>query len=146
MEQIKQLIASLNASMAEFQNATNYARNVTKECEEKIQAIGALNAKLTLKEKDLSDREQKVGRVENLLEREIAARELEKKLGVANDTLVSERMAFEKAKNDALKAVAEGQAKLADDNILLERGWQDLRAKEASYKDEIKQEMLKRIK
>lgn len=146
MEQIKQLIASLNASMAAFQNAITYAHNVTKEGEEKIKAVGELNARLTLKEKDLSDREQKIGRVENLLNREIAARELEKKLGIANDNLIADRTAFEKSKNDALKAIGETQAKLADDNLLLERSWSDLRAKEKTYKDDIKQEMLKRIK
>jgi len=146
LQEVKQAILNASQLCSILQNASTYATNITREAEEKLKAVTALENKVEEKEKGLISREIKVAGIENLAALEESGKALAKKNQIESDRLEHYRTAFKDESEKSLKELGQKMAKIADDNLLLDRGWKDLRAKESSYKAEIEADILKRFK
>ena len=146
MEELKEIMSQAEKLCLAFTNAINYAHNTTKEAEEKLKQVEAREKDATVKEGVLDGREAKVSKVEGIIALEKSAKELEKKNALALDNLTNMQLAFDKTSKDTLRKITEEKAKVADDNLLLTKGWESLRAKEKSYRAEIEADIMKRFK
>lgn len=146
MEELKEIMAQAQKLCLAFVNATNYAHNTTKEAEENLKKLSDMESKIDIKIKDVIAREGKVSAIENIVALEASVKALEKKNKLDADRIEETKTAFDKTVKDTLKEITQKTAKLADDEILLKRSWEDLRAKEKSYRAEIEADILKRFK
>jgi len=127
-------------------NAVNYAGNITREADDKLKQVEAREKSVSVKLSALSVREADIAKIENIVDLEKSAKEAEKRNALALDKIIEAQLAFEKTAKETLKDINAKEAKLADENKALVKGWEALRAKEKSYRSEIEADIMKRFK
>ena len=146
LQSLKEGVGQIDRLCSTLVNAVNYANNITKEGEEKLKQVEVKEKDIAVKTSVLDSREAKVSKVEDIVALEKSAKETEKKNALALDNINEARLALEKTAKDTLRNIAEKEAKLADENEALTKGWESLRAKEKSYRAEIEDSIMKRFK
>ena len=146
LKTLQEGIATYKKLFDTLTNAINYTHNITKEAEVKLKAALDKEAQNVLESANLSSREAKVAKIENIVKIEADSQVALKENKILLDRLDQERSAFRKEATSKLREIAQKEHKLADDNLLLTKGWEALRAKEASYKSEIEEKIRKQFK
>lgn len=136
LKSIQDLIGHAQKLCKGLQEATLAATDIVKVSEKKIGEANDQLAALNAKDINLSEREDKVSRIEDIVNLTDEGRALAKQNKEALLKLESDQSAFNKKRADDLKDITQQAARIADDNVLLNRGWEDLHKAEAKLRED----------
>lgn len=157
--QLLELHKTKEEMMDEFMDLINATRNLAAELkvkfekesfrekanDAKVQELSECETLLSEKGTDLNQREAKIVGIESIVRLKDDAIALKKQAEKAMAEVIAERESDRLAMADAkaiqfagTKKLNEDKATHIDDIALLKKGWDQLRAKEKTYKDEIK--------
>lgn len=150
------ILKALNIAVEEAQklnnallNAVNYANNIEKESELKMKAADDKEAANTITAANLTERESKIAKLENIVKLENDGRILAKQNQEMAARFEAKEQAFKGEVAKKLKEIGAGARKNADDKEMLDKEYAGLRKEQAAFKiekEKMRENILKELK
>jgi len=149
LKMVEDVVLSIRKLAEQMSSATAVANNITKEADAKLKAASDSESRTDIKAKEISEREAKVSKIENIVAVEEEGRVLAKQNKDATEKLEQFALAFSKEKTDTLRDITHKIRALANDRTALENEYADLRKEQADFKiaqEKMRENILKELK